>query len=304
MYPRPVVAAFDKSEISRAAVHSGGVFERRLGIFPAEFDADGQLHVNTLFGDYPLLAPSERKDSGANLQTGWMLLSCRKRSQASTSLDGFPTGNAFDEDVRTYWSARSDKPGEWLSVNLGKPCRIEAVQVNFAEHEATLLGRKTELYHQYRLERSLDGKAWESLAVKSGNRTDAPHDYIQLADAVVAQHVRITNVHMPGGGPFSIRDLRIFGSGQGKPPSKAPRFEAIRDASDARNAVVRWEILPDAEAYVIRYGIAKGKLYQNLEIRGRKEIVLHDLNADSRYWFAVDAFNDSGRTPGTPEPCR
>jgi hypothetical protein len=142
------------------------------------------------------------------------------------------------------------------------------------------------------------------LADKSGNRTDAPHDYIQLDEAVVAQYVRITNVHMPGGGPFSIRDLRIFGSGQGKPPSKAPRFEAHRDASDARNAVVRWEILPDAEGYVVRYGIAEGKLYQNLEIRGKKEIVLHDLNADSRYYFAVDAFNDSGRTSGTPELAR
>jgi hypothetical protein len=40
-------------------------------------------------------------------------------------------------------------------------------------------------------------------------------------------------------------------------------------------------------------------LYQNLEIRGKKEIVLHDLNADSGYYFAVDAFNDSGLTAGT-----
>ena len=279
-------------------------FERRLGIFPAEFDADGQLHANTLFGDYPQFVPSERKDGGTNLQPGWMLLSYRKRPLASSSLDGFPPGNAFDEDIRTYWSARSDKPGEWLSVNLGKRCRIDAVQVNFAEHGATALGRTTELYHQYRLEGSPDGETWESLADRSGNRADAPHDYIPLAGAVVAQYVRITNVHMPGGGPFSIRDLRIFGSGQGKPPSKAPRFEAHRDTSDARNAVVRWEILPDADGYVIRYGIAEGKLYQNLEIRGMKEIVLHDLNADSRYFFAVDAFNDSGCTLGTPESAR
>jgi Glycosyl hydrolases family 43 len=27
-------------------------FEGRLGLFPAEFDAGGQLHVNTLFGDF------------------------------------------------------------------------------------------------------------------------------------------------------------------------------------------------------------------------------------------------------------
>jgi xylan 1,4-beta-xylosidase len=279
-------------------------FERRLGLFPVVFDADGQMRANTLFGDCPQLAPSERKDGGADMRPGWMLLSYKKRPQASSSLEGFPPANAFDEDIRTYWSAKSDKPEEWLSVNLGKRCRIDAVQVNFAEHEATALGRATELYHQYRLEGSLDGKTWAMLADKSGNRTDVPHDYIQLAEPVEAQHVRITNIHMPGGGPFSIRDLRIFGSGQGKPPARAPRFEACRDASDARNAVIRWEILPDAEGYVIRYGIAEGKLYQDLEIRGRKEIMLHDLNADSKYYFTVDAFNDTGRSQGTPEPLR
>jgi hypothetical protein len=55
---------------------------------------------------------------------------------------------------------------------------------------------------------------------------------------------------------------------------------------------------------VVRYGIAEGKLYQSLEIRGKKEIDLHDLNADSRYYFTVDGFNDSGRTSGTPELVR
>ena len=275
-------------------------FERRLGLFPVAFDADGQMHANTLFGDFPMLAPAERKDDGVDLNAGWMLLSYGKRAQASSSLEGFGPEKAFDEDIRTLWSALSDKPGEWLSVNLGKRCRIDAIQVNFAEHEATALGRTSDLYHQYRLEWSADGKAWQMLADRSGNRADTPHDYIQLADPVVAQYVRITNVHMPGGGPFSIRDLRVFGSGQGTAPAKAPRFEVHRDASDARNAVVRWDIAPDAEGYVVRYGIGENKLYQNLEIRGKKEIVLHDLNAESNYYFTVDAFNDSGRTLGTP----
>jgi xylan 1,4-beta-xylosidase len=278
-------------------------FERRLGIFPVEFDADGQMHANTLFGDYPQLAPAEKKDGDANAQLGWMLLSYKKASQASSALEGFPAPNAFDEDIRTLWSARSDKPGEWLSVNLGRPSRIEAVQVNFAEHDATALGR-SDLYHQYRLEWSADGKTWQTLADKSANKTDVPHDYIQLPAPVVAQHVRMTNVHMAGGGPFSIRDLRIFGSGQGDRPAKAPKFEAIRDSSDARNAVVRWEIVNGAEGYVVRYGNAPGKLYLNREIRGQKEIVVHDLSAEAKYYFAVDAFNTNGRTMGTPEPAR
>jgi hypothetical protein len=259
------------------------------------------MHANTLFGDYPMLAPAERKDDSVDLNAGWMVLSYGKTAQASSSLEGFGPQKAFDEDIRTYWSARTDKPGEWLSVNLGKRARIDAVQVNFAEHEATALGRATELYHQYRLEWSVDGKAWETLADRSANRTDVPHDYIQLAAPVTAQYVRITNVHMPGGGPFSIRDLRIFGSGQGKPPAKAPGFEVHRDASDARVATVRWEMLGDADGYVVRYGTAPNKLYESLEIRGKKEIVLHDLNAGTPYSFAVDAFNDSGRTLGSSQ---
>lgn len=28
-------------------------FERRLGIFPVQFEGDGQMHANTMFGDYP-----------------------------------------------------------------------------------------------------------------------------------------------------------------------------------------------------------------------------------------------------------
>jgi len=279
-------------------------FERRLGIFPVEFDSDGQMHANTLFGDYPQVAPSERKDGGVNTQAGWMLLSYGKQAQASSSLDGLPPANAFDEDIRSYWSARSDNAGEWLSVNLGKRCSMEAVQVNFAEHESTARDRQPDLHHQYRLEWSLDGKTWQILADKSANRAGVPHDYIQLAEPVVAQYVRITNVHMPGGGTFSIRDLRIFGSGQGNAPAKAPRFEVHRDASDARNAVVRWDILRDAEGYVVRYGIAPGKLYQALEIRGKKEIELHDLNAGTDYFFAVDAFNSTGRTLGAAAPAR
>ena len=276
-------------------------FERRLGIFPVAFDADGQMHANMLLGDYPMLTPAERKDDSVDLNAGWMLLSYGKTAQASSSLEGFGPQKAFDEDIRTYWSARSDKPGEWLSVNLGKRARIDAVQVNFAEHEATALGRATELYHQYRLEWSVDGKAWETLADRSANRTDVPHDYIQLAAPVTAQYVRITNVHTPGGGPFGIRDLRIFGSGQGKAPAKAPGFEVHRDTSDGRVATVRWEMLGDAEGYVVRYGIAANKIYENREIRGKKEIVLHDLNAGTPYYFAVDAFNDSGRTLGSPQ---
>ena len=63
-------------------------------------------------------------------------------------------------------------------------------------------------------------------------------------------------------------------------------------------------MLSDADGYIVRYGIAPGKLYQNFEVRGQKEITIHGLNTEPTYYFTVDAFNDSGRTQGTPVPAR
>lgn len=274
-------------------------FERRLGLFPADFDSDGVLHANTLFGDYPQMLPAFRTAASAGNFAGWMLLSYGKPAQASSSLDGHPVRNAFDEDVRTWWSARTANRGEWLSVDLGKACHIHAVQVNYAEQDSTIIGRQPGQFSRYLLEASTDGRRWSTMADRSAALQDAPHDYVELPTPVKARYLRITNVAMPGGGPFSIRDLRVFGNGGGKPPAAAPRFEIHRDTADPRNAVVRWQPVSDASGYIVRFGIAPGKLYQNYEIRGQTELALHSLNADVDYSFTVDAFNDSGRTPGS-----
>lgn len=274
-------------------------FERRLGLFPVAFDADGVLRMNTMFGDYPQVAPHDRKGDSVDTSAGWILLSYGKKAQASSGIDSLGPEKAFDEDVKSYWSARTSNAGEWLSVDLGKTCRLEAIQVNFAEHDSTALGRSADLFHQYRLESSLDGKSWQPLADRSANRKDVPHDYVQLGAATHARYVRLTNVRMPGGGPFSVRDLRIFGSAEGKPPAAAPVFEVHRDASDPRNAVVRWQMSRDAAGYVVYYGIAPGKLYHSFEVRGQKELALHGLNTEADYYVTVDAFNETGRTPGS-----
>ena len=36
------------------------MFERRLGLFPVTFDADGTMHADTALGDYPQIAPALR----------------------------------------------------------------------------------------------------------------------------------------------------------------------------------------------------------------------------------------------------
>jgi xylan 1,4-beta-xylosidase len=283
--------------ISTTVISIKHMFERRLGLFPVEFDSDGVMHALTLFGDYPQLLPALQKD-GVDPLAAWMLLSYGKKAQASSSLDTFGPDKAFDEDIKTHWSARTANQGEWLMVDLGKPCRIDAVQVNLAEHEATALGRGAQLHARYVLEASTDNASWVELADRSASTQDTTHDYLELPQPLQMRYVRLRNSEAAGGGPFSVRDLRVFGNAGGKAPAAAPRFDVFRRQEDGRNAVVRWDPAPDAEGYLVRYGIAPGKLYQNYEVRGQREISLHGLNAGVDYYFSVDAFNASGRTAG------
>ena len=152
-------------------------FERRLGIFPAGFDADGEFITNTYLGDYPQFIPATKSNALKNNLAGWNLLSFNKKAQASSTLENAPVENAFDEDIRTVWSAKTADKGEFLSVDLGANSKINAVQINFGEQDTTAKGRNPNIYQQYILETSSDGKTWKTLVDKSKNTKDVPQRF-------------------------------------------------------------------------------------------------------------------------------
>ncbi|HSR19176.1 MAG TPA: family 43 glycosylhydrolase, partial [Ignavibacteriaceae bacterium] len=147
-------------------------FERRLGLFPVSFDSDGHIFCNTAYGDYPQFLPGENDNPGEDNLTGMMLLSYKKYAVASSALSNHKVNYAVDEEIRTYWSAQTGNADEWLMIDLGKECDIEAVQINFAEEGTTpelVRGRSNPVYQKYILEISNDGKNWSTLVDKSSN---------------------------------------------------------------------------------------------------------------------------------------
>ncbi|HXB06512.1 MAG TPA: family 43 glycosylhydrolase, partial [Puia sp.] len=157
-------------------------FERRIGIWPAGFDRDDVMYCNTNFGDYPHYLPSGDF-------TGWMLLNYNKPVQVSSTLGNYSANFAVDESIKTYWSAATGDPGEWIQTDLGKISAVDAIQINYADQDAAFLGKQTDIYHQYILYASDDGKKWTVLADKSRNKTDVPHDYIELEHPVRTRFV-------------------------------------------------------------------------------------------------------------------
>ncbi len=268
-------------------------FERRLGIFPAGFDADGVMRTNTYLGDYPQFLPGTIKNPIDKNLAGWMLLSFGKKATASSTLENRPVENAFDEDVRTVWSAESSAKGEWLTVDLGAISNINAVQINSAEQDSTAKGRAPEIYQQYVLEISDDGKNWKMLVDKSKNQKDAPHDYIEFSKAVKARFLKLTNFRAASG-KFAVRDLRVFGNAPQAKPAAVKNFTVRRNPNDARKAVLNWQSSPNADGYTIRFGISPKKLYGSYQVNKGNSLSMNGLNKNVEYYFAIDAFNAGG----------
>ena len=270
-------------------------FERRLVLFPTGFDNDGIMYSNTTFGDYPHTLPTGKADHLKSRFTGWMLLNYNKPVQVSSSLSGCTPNFAVDEDIKTYWSATSANAGEWLQSDLGEVSTVNAIQINYADQDvdSMYLGKFTNIYHQYRLWHSLDGKKWQLLVDKSKNKTDVPHDYIELNKPVETRFIKLENLHMATG-KFAISGLRVFGKGKGKVPNAVKGFVVLRQEDDKRNAWLKWYPESGAQGYNIHYGIAPDKLYSSVMVYNKNEYYLKALDKNTTYYLSIEPFNENG----------
>ena len=284
--------------VSSMSISIRHMFERRLGLFPASFDKDGVLRTFTAFSDYPTIIPERIIDfEKESLFMGWMLLSYNKKATASSSLENYPVKNAFDEDIRTWWSAKTGNAGEWLSVELDDKTTVNAIQINFADNDSKLKPDSKNLQYCYRILASDDGKKWSVIVDKSNNTKDACHDYIELDKPLKTKYIKIENVKVPDG-KFSVYDLRIFGKKKGKTPGEVSGFAVVRDLSDSRRATVKWTKNNTATGYVVNYGTDINKLYTSVMVYDSDSLKLTGLNKNVTYFFSIDVFNESGITKG------
>jgi hypothetical protein len=275
-------------------------FERRIGLFPVSFDDRGRMRVHTVLGDYPMQVPQRRFTPADVPAIGWMLQSFNKPCSASSALPDHVPDKAADENVRTWWSAATGNAGEYLTMNLGKRVRLNALQVNFAEQDINPADPPESDYHAYRLYVSDNGVDWTLLIDKSTNRTALPHDYIELPAPIETSYVKIENIHTPKSGKFALLDLRLFGSGHSPLPAAVKSLTAQRDPADPRYATLRWNRVPNADGYLVRFGYQPDFLNQCIQVKGNDttQLLLHILLKDVKYYYRVDTYNDSGITEG------
>ncbi|WP_207436326.1 family 43 glycosylhydrolase [Sabulibacter ruber] len=279
--------------VSTVVISVKNNFERRLGVWPAGFDKDGVLYCNTTFGDYPHYLPNGPADHLKSRFTGWMLLNYNKPVTVSSTLAAYAPNYAVDESIKTYWSAATGNKGEWIQTDLGQPSTVNAIQLNYADQDVTFLGKQTNIYHQYKLYSSLDGKTWKVLVDKSQNKTDVPHDYIELDKPVQARYLKLENLHMPTG-KFAISGFRVFGNGNGKKPQAVKDLTILRTEKDKRSAWIKWSQVSDAYAYNLYVGVAPDKLYNCIMVHGGGEYYFKGMDKELTYYFQIEAINENG----------
>ena len=273
--------------------------ESRLGLFPAGFDEEGNLFVNTDFGDYPIILPNYKYANISELNPGWSLLSYNKTAKSSSTLSSTSVAYALDENLGTYWSAQTGKKGEWLSVDLGSLCTINALQINFTEDKSQFIENEGVNAHQYLVEYSDDKKNWKILIDKTASTDDLMHQYEAISVPVQARYVKITNQHVPYG-TFAISGFRIFGTGTSPNPVKISTFFAVRDFRDPGSIKLTWVKKENAIGYNIRYGPQKDKLFHSLQVYSNAPVTIKTLDKNKTYWFEIDAFGENGVTASDP----
>lgn len=289
-------------------------WERRICMFPTFFDEDGIMHCDNAYGDYPHYAPNESGRKGEF--TGWMLLSYGKPVSVSSFREGsaakaegfdewnrpetsadFKASNLTDENCKSYWLAATNSDAEWVVIDLEDECTVNAVQVNYYDHQTGIYGRVPGLFHRFFIEGSMDGENWTILEDRSKTTIDAPNAYIELKKAAKARYIRYRNVKIATPN-LAIADIRVFGTGTADAPATPSGFIAKRN-SDTRNADLCWNEVDGAQGYNVRWGIAPDKLYSSYLVYGKTELQIRSLAKDTRYWFTVESFGTGGISMAT-----
>ncbi len=284
--------------VSTIGICTKNNFERRLGIWPAGFDKDDILYSNTAYGDYPTFLPFEKKNHLAGSFSGWMLLNYNKPVQVSSTLGGYQSNNSVDEDIKTYWSAKTANKGEYLISDLGELSTINAIQINYADQDATIMGKpENTTGHKYIIYASIDGKNWKILIDKSKSDKDVPHEYIELEKPIKSRYLKLENIQMPTG-KFAISGFRIFGKGLGEKPGEVQNFVPLRSGpkvkGERRNVWFKWSQESNADGYVIYFGKSPDKLYGSIMVYGKNEYYFNGLDRSDVYYFQIEAFNNNG----------
>lgn len=275
--------------------------ERRLGLWKAGFDKDGDMYCDQRFGDWPVNVEAEPFAAPE-----FMLLSYGKPVTVSS---GTGADLITNECIRDWW--RAEAPGEaWCCVDLGEVMDVNAVQINFADEgidEEIPEGADRLIAHEIRyidlekritrwlLEGSADGENWLVLEDKSNADTNLSNDFVMFDECRELRYIRLTVLEMPFDQPATVCGIRAFGHGRCALPEPAKNVRAEKKGDI--DMLVSWDA-DGATGHNVIWGCAPDKLYHSYMVLGRDEQNIGALMKGEPVFVRVDTFNEAGIAEG------
>ncbi len=287
---------------STTVISINSKFERRLGLWRAGFDADGELFCDQRYGDWPM-----RTSQPAWVKPDWMLLSYGKAVRVSS---GKGAKYVTDESILTWWKADKQEDNPWVEVDLGKEYDVHTIQINFADdylevqvpEDATFYGEtdkriidETRRVTRWKLDGSMDGNTYFIIEDKSNANTSFPHDLVVRETGVQCRYIRLTVHEVPFQQPVCVSGLRVFGKAEGTAPKQAASIQV--ECRGDLDMTVRWDT-NESIGHNILWGYAEGKLYHSRMVFGGSECEVGALVKGEPVYVRVDAFNECGITEG------
>lgn len=288
-------------------------FERRIGIWRAEFDEEGELCCDQRYGDWPI-----KTDAKIWEKPDWMLLSYHKPVKVSS---GQGAEYVTDEDVRTWWTAETSGKEEWVELDLEDVFDVHAVQINFADECEVMAEPKMKFVTSFDtqrcidtrkqttrwiLEGSKDGVNYETLEDKSEAETDLSHDLLLWENGRKIRYLRLKAMELPYGQNACISGIRVFGLGKGTKPKPVKKCKVRWGQEEPMLALdmeISWE-QSNAVGYNVLWGYKPEKLYHSYMVYGKTEQKIGALTKESPVYLRIDAFNENGITEGTTQKVR
>lgn len=290
-------------------------FERRIGLFPCNFDEDGILFCNQNFADYPFEIPQKENSDLGKIKPITNLLSYKAKTKVSSFEEGFESSLAVDENIRTWWAADKNDKNPWFELDLEEIKKINAIQINLADHkmpsqivdeEKTLKSMQDTRFTfwnsqvtEYIVEVSKDGENWEVIIDTHKKNTDRSHYFQSFENEIEVRFIKISNFTIPFGGVPAISGLRLFGMENKEKPNVVENIKFKR-SEDGLNIFLDWDVVENADGYNVRYGIAPNKMYNSWQVVGNLEnkLDLSMVNKNQKYYISVDSYNSGGVVEG------
>jgi xylan 1,4-beta-xylosidase len=185
-------------------------FERRVGMDPVEFDAQGELIVPRATST-PQWLPGRGPSGGGPADTGWDHLNGGVQTIGSSNAPNLSGRLAVDNDLRTWWQPAEGDAAPALTSRLYGPATIRAIRIAWRDIGLDSNRDVTPGPYCYRVELETTAGSWQTVLDRTASTEDLLVDYREIVPAV-GTRARLVVTSWPKGITPGVAEFTVFGN--------------------------------------------------------------------------------------------